>query len=89
MLRLSQLFDHEAVITLAAPIAADAVAELTAAERALVERSIDKRKREFATGRKLARAALAELDHRGVEILNGPDRAPIWPSGNRRIDQPL
>jgi 4'-phosphopantetheinyl transferase EntD len=81
VLRLPQLFDHESVITLAAPIDTDAVAELTAAERALVERAIEKRKREFATGRKLARAALAELDHRGVEILNGPDRAPIWPRG--------
>ena len=81
MLRLPQLFDHDAVITLAAPIDEHAVAELGAAELALVERAIDKRKREFATGRKLARAALAALDHPDVEILNGPDRAPIWPSG--------
>jgi 4'-phosphopantetheinyl transferase EntD len=81
VLRLPQLFDHDAVITLAAPIDEHAVAELGAAELALVERAIDKRKREFATGRKLARAALAALDHPDVEILNGPDRAPIWPSG--------
>ncbi len=81
MLRLPQLFDHDAVITLAAPIDEHAVSQLSAAELAAVERAIDKRKKEFATGRKLARAALAELDHHGVEILNGADRAPIWPSG--------
>lgn len=69
------------MIALAAPIDDHAVSELSAAELAVVERAIDKRKKEFATGRKLARAALAELDHQGVEILNGPDRAPIWPSG--------
>lgn len=82
MQRLRDLFDPDAsVITLAAPIDAGSVSLLTDAERAAVERAIEKRKREFATGRRLARLALAELDHHDVEILNGPDRAPIWPSG--------
>lgn len=82
MQRLRELFGPEAsAITLCAPIDPDAVAHLSARELAVVERAIDKRKSEFATGRKLARLALAELEHHDVEILNGPDRAPIWPSG--------
>jgi 4'-phosphopantetheinyl transferase EntD len=70
-----------AVIALSAPVEERWIEQLTAAERALVERSIDKRKREFATARRLARAALEELGHLDAELLNGPDRAPLWPAG--------
>lgn len=87
MQRVDRLFTGlapaPAVIALSAPVEERWVEALTDAERALVERSIDKRKREFATGRRLARAALAELGHADVELLNGPDRAPLWPAGVR------
>ncbi len=83
MHRLEQILGRPEVLTLAAAIAPDAVEELSERERALVERAIDKRKREFATGRRLARAALQTLGLTGVELLNGSDRAPIWPEGVR------
>jgi enterobactin synthetase component D len=83
--RLESLFDGlastGAVVALAAPIVEDWEGALTSSERALVERAVDKRRREFATGRRLARAALAELGMREVELLNGRDRAPLWPHG--------
>lgn len=85
MQRLDGLFDDLAdatpIVTLAAPIVERWEGALTERERALIERAIDKRKREFATGRTLARAALGELGLHAVELLNGPDRAPIWPDG--------
>jgi 4'-phosphopantetheinyl transferase EntD len=42
---------------------------------------VDKRHREFAAGRRAARAAMVELGQRGVAIPMGPDRAPVWPEG--------
>ncbi len=83
MQRVDRLFEQPGIVALAAPIEDDALGALTAAEQALVARAIDKRKREFATARRLARAALMELGHGEAEILNGPDRAPIWPQGVR------
>lgn len=50
-------------------------------EAALVARAIDKRRREFATGRALARAALGRLGSSAVAIPSAPDRSPIWPDG--------
>ncbi|GAB4214450.1 MAG: hypothetical protein OHK0013_39130 [Sandaracinaceae bacterium] len=85
MERVDRLFaglvDAPVVVALSAPVEERWIAELTEAEHALVARSIDKRKREFATGRRLARAALAALGHGEAELLNGPDRAPRWPEG--------
>ncbi len=43
--------------------------------------SAEKRRREFALGRKCARAALAELGHGNAVIAKGDDGAPVWPSG--------
>jgi len=59
----------------------DAVAELAEEERALIVRAVESRRREFSTGRRLARRLLAE---RGIEpraILRDSDRVPIWPGG--------
>ncbi len=81
MRRVDRLFEEPAIIALSAPVGDGWIDALTEREAALVARSIDKRKREFATGRRLARAALSELGLRDVELLNGPDRAPIWPDG--------
>lgn len=41
----------------------------------------EKRRREFAVGRRCARAALAELGVVDFPLLPGKDRAPIWPAG--------
>ncbi len=64
------------------------VGELSASVEALPleEREISrgfapKRQREFATGRTLARRALAAMGQPEVAIPIGPDRAPVWPEG--------
>jgi 4'-phosphopantetheinyl transferase EntD len=77
----ADLLDPSVVVSLSAPVEDRWIHELTEAEHGLVARSIDKRKREFATGRRLARTALATLGIGEVELLNGPDRAPRWPVG--------
>jgi len=54
---------------------------LPAAEATSVARASTARRREYATTRACARAAL-ELLGRPVEAVpTGPDRAPVWPSG--------
>ncbi|MGW5737284.1 MULTISPECIES: 4'-phosphopantetheinyl transferase family protein [Streptomyces] len=50
-------------------------------EAAAVARAVDKRRREFATVRQCARAALAELGVAPAPILPGPKGAPRWPEG--------
>lgn len=75
------LFDDDRVIVLTSPIDPADLDTLADAEAALVARAVEKRRREFATGRALAREALARLGVRGFALLNGDDRAPIWPEG--------
>jgi 4'-phosphopantetheinyl transferase EntD len=55
--------------------------DLLPAERELVARSVEKRVREFSAGRACARAGLAALGLGAAPLLNGSDRAPLWPSG--------
>ncbi len=55
--------------------------ELFAAEEAVVARAVDKRRREFATVRRCARAALAQLGVPPGPILPGQHGAPTWPDG--------
>lgn len=50
-------------------------------EEALVARAVDKRRREFATGRSCARSALAALGVAPGPILRGERGAPQWPPG--------
>lgn len=50
-------------------------------EEAVLARAVDKRRREFTTGRACARAALARLGIAPVPILPGARGAPQWPSG--------
>lgn len=50
-------------------------------EEAVVRRAVDKRRREFATGRACARQALAALGYPPAPILPGPRGAPRWPAG--------
>jgi 4'-phosphopantetheinyl transferase EntD len=50
-------------------------------EEAVIARAVDKRRREFATTRACARAALARLGLPPVPIVPGPRGAPQWPAG--------
>lgn len=54
---------------------------LLPAERAIVASAVAKRRREFSTGRLLARRLLAEFDHHGFALLRAEDRVPEWPDG--------
>src|SRR5262249_37950297 len=56
-------------------------APLFPAEEELVAQTVPKRRYEFATGRRCARAALAQLGFPPAPLLAGPDRAPLWPDG--------
>lgn len=56
-------------------------APLFPAEEALVARAVPKRRTEFATGRRCARAALARLGHASGPLLTGERGAPLWPDG--------
>jgi 4'-phosphopantetheinyl transferase EntD len=44
-------------------------------------RAVDKRRREFATGRACAREALARLGVPSTAVGSGPHGEPLWPSG--------
>ncbi|HEY7429360.1 MAG TPA: 4'-phosphopantetheinyl transferase superfamily protein [Streptosporangiaceae bacterium] len=50
-------------------------------EAALVERAVDKRRREFATARRCAREALATLGVPAAALPSGKNREPLWPPG--------
>jgi 4'-phosphopantetheinyl transferase EntD len=56
-------------------------AVLFAEEEEVIAKAIDKRRREFATARACARAALAKLGVPPVPILPGFRGAPQWPAG--------
>jgi enterobactin synthetase component D / holo-[acyl-carrier protein] synthase len=59
----------------------DLEADLYPEEAAMVERSVEKRRREFATARACARDALAGLGAPRRAILAGPKGEPLWPLG--------
>lgn len=50
-------------------------------EEVALGRVVDKRRREFTTGRNCARRALATLGLPALPILPGRGRQPVWPSG--------
>jgi 4'-phosphopantetheinyl transferase EntD len=50
-------------------------------EEALLVRAVEKRRREFATGRHCARSALGALGVPPAPILRGEAGAPLWPPG--------
>jgi 4'-phosphopantetheinyl transferase EntD len=56
-------------------------AKLFPEEEAAIARAVAKRRREFATARVCARAALARLGEPPAPILPGPRGAPQWPPG--------
>ncbi len=63
-----------------APAAADP-ARLHRDEQAQIARAVDKRRREFAAGRQLAHAVLAEAGIAIERLLPDADRVPCWPAG--------
>lgn len=50
-------------------------------EEALVERAVDKRKREFRAGRNAAHALFDQLGIAHPDLLKGTQREPAWPQG--------
>jgi 4'-phosphopantetheinyl transferase EntD len=50
-------------------------------EKEVIDRAVEKRRREFRTGRACARAALAKLGIEAQAIPSGPRGAPQWPAG--------
>jgi 4'-phosphopantetheinyl transferase EntD len=74
---VGDLFGPEVRSLSAAPLADEG--DLLPAERALVAHAGEARRREFATGRVLARCLLEELGFGGLPLLRGADRAPRWP----------
>ncbi|MDQ1292556.1 MAG: hypothetical protein QG608_436 [Actinomycetota bacterium] len=50
-------------------------------EHRIVARAVDKRRREFASVRSCARAALSDLGVGYVPLLSGPRGEPLWPDG--------
>lgn len=55
--------------------------ELLIPERESVQGAVEKRQREYATGRVLARELLARLGIEDFPLVNDADRVPIWPTG--------
>ncbi|UJR78616.1 Phosphopantetheinyltransferase component of enterobactin synthase multienzyme complex [Sandaracinus amylolyticus] len=77
--RVTELFADD-VLVVSAHVTDVALAAITPREAELVARAVDKRKREFATARALAKAALARFGLHDYELLNAQDRSPIWPA---------
>src|SRR6185369_16867773 len=50
-------------------------------EEAVVSQAVERRRREFVTGRACARRALAALGVPPAPLLPGPRREPLWPAG--------
>lgn len=50
-------------------------------EERLIERAVDKRRREFTTGRHCAREALGKLGLPASPLPSGPRGEPLWPAG--------
>lgn len=59
----------------------DATAPLLPEEDASLARAVPHRKLEFAAGRLCARQVMAQLGYPPAPVLQGADRAPIWPAG--------
>lgn len=59
----------------------DLAGPLGPAESAYIARAVEPRRREFVTGRTLARTALARLGHPGAELAVGGRGEPCWPPG--------
>jgi len=56
-------------------------AKLFPEEELVIDRAVEKRRREFTTARVCARAALQGLGYPAAPILNGERGEPLWPEG--------
>ncbi|SFR06078.1 4'-phosphopantetheinyl transferase family protein [Poseidonocella sedimentorum] len=59
----------------------DATQSLFPGEGAQIVRAVEKRRREFSTGRLYARSALAKLGYPPVALVSHESRRPCWPEG--------
>ena len=76
------LFDFPDVHVLSAAVSDAEIAYLSPLEAACVASAVNKRRREFATGRSLARYSLDfHFGIRNFDLVKADDRAPIWPPG--------
>ncbi len=73
------LFDGDVLLAEADP--ATYRTELHPDEQAQIAPAVEKRQREYATGRGLARSMLAAHGHPTHALLNDSDRVPAWPEG--------
>ena len=79
---LFDLFPDPCVHVLTSAVSDTAVASLSERESATMVNVVNKRRREFATARALAREGFERFyGLRNFDLLNGEDRAPIWPPG--------
>ncbi len=76
---IGDLFSAD-VLTGSAPID-ERTDDLWPCESELVRKAVPRRAREFAAGRRVARALLARLGAGGAPLLAHPDRSPSWPAG--------
>ena len=76
---IEELLPPDAVAAEAFDDPADA--RLFPAEEAALGDAVEKRRREFTTGRHLARSALSRLGVAPTALLSGPRREPLWPPG--------
>ena len=75
---LADLFPED--VRIASSPLAFGLEDLPAGERELVASAVESRRREFSTGRVLARTLLTELDAEIPELLRDSDRVPLWPT---------
>ena len=68
-------------VSVAEATVADHAGDLYPEEARQVAKAVEKRQREFATGRALARRALRAAGGPQLAILPGEHMAPLWPSG--------
>ncbi len=68
-------------VRVAAAACAGPIPPLWPQEEAAVVNAVDKRRREFAVGRNLARTLIAELGFSPAPIPRSADRSPAWPTG--------
>jgi 4'-phosphopantetheinyl transferase EntD len=74
-----KLFEQDVLLAEADPASFEGV--LFPSEEAQITAAVEKRRREFVTGRSLARRLLPMLGIEDAVIVNGADRAPLWPTG--------
>ncbi len=76
---LSKLFPK--YVQLACMCVQDAPPDVLEAERSLIIKAVEKRRREFSAGRYCARQALRALGFEDTPIMHDQNGAPLWPQG--------